>query len=320
MNQKFATRQHVRRQSSQLYWRFWHSAVSAAPGLFQRIIYTLQSALRRFLALYPNAKFWNSSQRVVRRQEGFTLPELISVMAVSGLFVGLILYFGISYWRYSALLENDLDTFVSRLNAQDVVRELVGTTTGLISQNSIPDANANNPDPLTGATYWIPIHAVPGNTAIGASGTTTPLLYFRRISVDSSNAVALNGTQPYEDEYVLYLNGTTKQMLLRTLANPNVPNDKVRTSCPPANASTSCPADRVIIDNLGSVDAIYYSRSGNTINYQSSTDSGTGQYNGPDFPLVEALQYNFHITKKSLFVQSNGTINDTIVRIALRNT
>jgi len=252
-------------------------------------------------------------------QSGFTLPELISVMAVSAIFAGLIMYFGFSYWRYSSLLEADLDTFVSRLNAQDVVRELIGTTSGLIIQNSIPDSHAMNSDPVAGSNYWIKIHAVPGNTPIGSSGTT-PLLYFRRISINTSNAVVMNGTQPFEDEYVLYLNATDKQMYLRTLANPSVANNKIKTSCPPAQASTSCPADRIILSNINSIDTTYYSRSGNTINYQGSTDPTSGEYNGPDFPTVEAMQYTFHLAKKSLFITSNGTYNDTIVRIALRNT
>ncbi len=253
-------------------------------------------------------------------QEGFTLPELISVMAVSALFAGLIMYFGISYWRYASLLEADQDTFVSRLNAQDVVRELIGTTSGLILQNSIADTHTLNQDPSAGSNYWVKLHAVPGNTPIGATNTTTPLLYFKRLSINTSKAVILNGVQPYEDEFVLYLNGSTKQMLLRTLANPSALNNRAKTSCPPAQSSSSCPPDRVILENIYSVDSIYYSRSGNTIDYHSSTDSSTGNYNGPDFPLAEALQYTFHLRKKSLFVTSNGTFNDTIVRIALRNT
>lgn len=261
-----------------------------------------------------------TAKTLAQDQKGFTLLELMSVMAASALFVGLILYFGISYWRYSSLLEADLDTFVSRLNAQDVIRELVGTSTGLITQNSLVDVHANNPDPISGNNYWLPLHAVPGNISSGANGTTTPLLYFRRVSVSSSNLVIMNGTQPYEDEYVLYFNGATKQLLLRNLANPNATSNKLRTSCPSAIATSSCPADKIILENVSSVDTTYYSRSGNSINYQSITDPINGSYIGPDFPLVEAVQYTFHITKKSLFINTNGTFNDTVVRIALRNT
>lgn len=245
-------------------------------------------------------------------EQGFTLPELISVMVVSLFFVGLILYFGISYWRYSALLESDLDSFVSRLNAQDVVRDTVGTATGLISQNSIPDSHTNNPDPTAGSNYWVPLHATPGNFS-ATTGSTTPLLYFKRLSVDSSNSVAMNGNIPYEDEYVLYIDGTSKQLLLRTLANPNVANNKIKTSCPISLASAICPADKIILENVSSIDSTYYSRSGNSMSYDSISGS-------PDFPLVEALQYNFHISKKTLYQKTDAsTRSDTVVRIALRN-
>ncbi len=257
---------------------------------------------------------------MIRSDRGFTLIEVVIVLTVSSFFVGLIMYFGISYWRYSALLENDLDTFVSRLNVQDIVREAIGTSAGLITQNSLPDNHANNPDPISGSNYWLAMHAVPGNVPVGTSGTTTPLLYFRRYSINTSGAVVMNGTQPYEDEYVMYMDGSTRQLLLRSLANPNATNNKLLTSCPSSVATSSCPADRVLMDQLSSVDVTYYSRSGNSINYQSITDPVTGTYIGPDFSAVEALQYTFHVAKKTLFQQTTSTINDTVIRIALRNT
>lgn len=252
-------------------------------------------------------------------ENGFTLVEMISVITVSGLFVGLIMYFGISYWRYSALLEADLDTFVSRLNAQDVIRENIGGSSGIINQNSIPDPNTQNPDPISGSNFWVKLHAVPGNLS-AASNTTTPVLYFHKNSVTTANLLAMNGTQPFQDEYVLYIDGTTRELRLRTLANPNVAANKVKTSCPPAIATPSCPADKAILDNLSSLDVAYYSRSGNTIDYQSVFDTNINDYAGPDFPVVEALQYTFHVTKKTLFQTGTSTLNDTVIRIALRNT
>ncbi len=255
-----------------------------------------------------------------RSESGFTLVELVNVIAASVIFVALILYFGISYWRYSSLLEADLTSFGSRLDVQDVIRELVGTSSGLILQNSIPDPNANNPDPVAGSNYWITEHSVPGNIAVGGSGTTTPLLYFRHISINTSKTIAMNGSAPYEDEYVLYLNGTTKQLMLRTLANPNVSNNKAVTSCPPTLATATCPADKTLLSDVASVDTTYYSRSGNTIDWHSLFDNNINSYAGPDFPLVEALQYDFHIQKKALFQTSTSTFSETIIRIALRNT
>ncbi len=253
-------------------------------------------------------------------ESGFTLPELLTVIVTTAFFSGLVLYFGISYWRYGYLLEADLDTFVSRLNAQDFLRETFATSSGLITQNSIPDPSTHNPDPaVVGNQYWLPIHAIPGNTTIGAANTTTPLLYYKRFSVDSSGAYIMNGLQPFEDEYVLYLNGSTKQLLQRSLANPGAAGNRLKTSCPAASASSSCPADKVIISDVDSVDLQYFSKSGNLIDWTSIYDTTNGTYIGPDFPVVEVLELNLHIAKKPLLQKTNATVNETVIRIALRN-
>jgi prepilin-type N-terminal cleavage/methylation domain-containing protein len=254
-------------------------------------------------------------------EDGFSLPELLSVMVVSSLFAGLILYFGFSYWRYGFLLEADLDTYITRLNAGDYLREAVGGSTGLINQNSIPDANTLNADPLIGSgEYWDVIHAIPGNTTVGASGTTTPLLYFSRPSQNTTGAFIMNGTQPYRDEFVLYLNGSTKQLLARTIANPSATGNKLVTSCPPDLATSTCPADKVVARDIASVDMRYFSRSGNTLDFTSSTDAITGDYNGPDFSVTEVVEFTLNLTKKPIFQKTNATQNSTIVRIALRNS
>ena len=253
-------------------------------------------------------------------EEGFTIPEMLSVIIVTGLFVGLILFFTFSYWRYGSLLEADLDTFVERMNAGDVLREQVGSSSGMIIQNSIPDNNTAQPDPLIASgLYWEPIHAIPGNKT-AASGAITPIAYFRRFSAIANGTLAMNGLQPYEDEYVLYINGTSKQLLLRTLANPAVVGNRIKTSCPVNLASTSCPADKILISDLASVDLRYFSRTGNPVDYTSVFDSNINQYIGPDFPVVDVAEFGLNITKKPFLQKTNATVNKTTVRIALRNT
>ncbi len=254
-------------------------------------------------------------------ERGFSLVELLSVMVVTGIFVGLIMFFTFSYWRYGFLMEADLDTFVSRLNAGDYMREAFSASSGLITQNSIPDNYSQNPDPaIPGNQYWSPIHAVPGSVPVGSNGTTTPLVYFRRHSLNSSGTVIMNGAQPFEDEYILYLNGSTKQLLVRALANPNASGNRLMTSCPPASASTTCPPDKVLIGDLASVDMRYFSRSGNIVDYSSIIDPDTGLYAGPDYPVVDVIEFTLGVTKKPIFQKTNATQNKTIIRVALRNT
>ncbi len=281
-----------------------------------RISYTVLSASRRQIA--PDTQL----RKALRYESGgYTLPELLAVMAVSLLFSALIVSFGFTYWRDGNLMQADQDTLISRLNTGDFLRENIGNSSGLVIQNSIPDPNALVPDPADATNqYWKPIHAIPGNTPIGASGTYTPLVYFRRLSTNSSNVVIMNGLNPYEDEYVLYLNGATKQLLVRSIANPNASGNRLKTSCPPAMASATCPEDRVISNSVISIDMRYFSRSGNLIDYTSIYDSNINQYMGPDFPVVEVTEFTLNLQQKPTFFTNFAVSNRTVIRIALRNS
>jgi hypothetical protein len=186
-------------------------------------------------------------------------------------------------------------------------------------QNGIADSNVLIAD-SNNSNYWLPIHAIPGTTNVPASNNYTPLLYFKRYSISSSGAYIMNGTQPYEDEYILYLNGTTKSLMQRTLVNPSASGDKLKTSCPPSQVTASCPVDKTIADSLASVGMRYFSRTGNLIDYTSIFDINTNSYAGPDFTAVEVVELTLNLSYKPVFQKTNATQNSTIVRIALRNS
>lgn len=253
-------------------------------------------------------------------QRGISIVELLVVIVMIGMMTGIITGYTISYWRYGYSLQADLDTLGTRLNAGDFLRNQLAPSTGMIIQNSIPDANVLDPDPADGTgQHWVPVHAIPGNIPMPAAGATTALVYFQRISFDTNNDYIMNDQQPFEDEFVLYLDGTTKTLRQRSLANPSATGNKLKSSCPPASASTTCPADKIIAGDLGSVDMRYFSRSGVPIDYTSIVDDITGNYIGPDFPVVEVIEFNLNLTKKPLLQTSSTVSNSTIIRIALRN-
>jgi hypothetical protein len=156
--------------------------------------------------------------------------------------------------------------------------------------------------------------------SIGSIGTTTPLIYYKRFSLTSTGAHILNGVQPYEDEYVLYLNGTTKQLLLRSLANSSASGSRLQTSCPQSLATSICPADKIIASDVASIDKKFFSRSGNTVDWTSVYDSTLGAYIGPDYSAVEVLELTLNISKRAVFQKTDTTKSSTIIRIALRNT
>ena len=262
---------------------------------------------------------------MMRQQDGFTIPELIIMMVVTTILTILVLSFTMSYWGAAARLENDSATLVSRLNAGDALRDQLNVASGLISQNSIADTNAAVVDPTAGPGYWLALHAVPGTVITPTSGIA-PVFYFQAPSTDKSRNFIMNGSQWYSDEFVLYLDGSSKTLKLRRLINPNAAGDRLTTTCPPAQATATCPADKVLAENVSSVDTRYFSRSGNTINYQSQVELDSfgnpvvpTVYIGPDFPSVEVVELTVHLYQKSTVGGAANTSNETIVRVALRN-
>jgi type II secretory pathway pseudopilin PulG len=254
------------------------------------------------------------------RESGFTIPELLIAIILSAFFSMLLLFFFFQYWRYGYELQADEDTLTTRLDAGDLLREELGTATNTISQNGIADPNPLVPDTsIASNQYWTPIHAIPGTTNMPAAGSYTPLLYFRRYSVNSAGQYIMNGTEPYHDEYVLYLDGSTKSLMQRTIANPNAAGDKLLTSCPAAFVSSTCPADKTIGTDIASVATRYFSRTGNVIDYTSIWDPDINSYVGPDFPAVEVVELTLNLTKKTTFQTSTNILNSTIIRVALRN-
>jgi len=250
------------------------------------------------------------------RQSGFTLVELVIGMTFALMFTALVLSFMITFWSGAATLENNTETFVTRQNAGDKLRDTLNVATGLIEQNSIADAN---PEVAADSSHWELIHAIPGTISMPASSDFAPVFYFESPSVDSSKHFIMNGAQPYYDEFVLYLDGSTKQLLLRTLVNPSATGDRLTTSCPASAATATCPADSIVADDITSVGTRYFSRSGNTIDYTSITDPITGDYIGPDFPSVEVVEITLNLGRASTVNGGELTQNETIIRVALRN-
>jgi prepilin-type N-terminal cleavage/methylation domain-containing protein len=253
-------------------------------------------------------------------QTGLTIVELLVVISVSSILMTVVTAFALQYWGNTTALSTAQGSLVSRLNASDFLANSINQASGLIRQNDLPDQHPGVVDTSNSAgTYWEVIHAVPGSITMGPSGTIKPLLYYNRPSVNDAKNIILNGTQAYQDDVILYLDGTTNQLLARTIANGNATSNRLRTTCPPAVATTSCPADTVVSDDVSSVNMRYFSRSGNLIDYTSITDPTSGGYIGPDFPSVEIVEFTINLSHKTQLHSATTITNQTVVRVALRN-
>ena len=255
-------------------------------------------------------------------QKGLTVTELlVALVAMSALLVVLI-GFLVNYWQYSMYQQADLNSLVERLNTSDYLRENIGSSSGLITQNSIDDTYVGyvDPDDVTN-NHWYPMHAIPGTITTGQNGAATPVMYYKRYSVTPNNDLIYNGTSPYEDEFMIYLDETKKELRVRTLVNPNTTaTNRLKTTCPPASATPTCPKDTVLISGVASVDKRFFSRSGNLIDWTSIYDPDINEYVGPDNANVEVVELKINVESKAIFQKTETTKNTTTIRVALRNT
>ncbi len=252
-------------------------------------------------------------------QNGFTVPELIVVMVLTLLFSTMVLSFAFDFWGTATDLQNSSETLVTRQNLGDRLRGRLNVASTLLNQNSIADAQANVSDPSdVSGTHWLILHAVPETVPMPAAANFTPILYYAAPTVDSSKNFIMRGVEPHQDEFVMYLDGSTKKLMIRTLAN-DVSGNVLKTTCPASVASSTCPADSTIAEDVLSVSKKYFSKSGNPINWNDVKDPDTGESIGPDYADVEVVELTVTLFKRAVVHGQADSRSNTTVRVALRN-
>jgi type II secretory pathway pseudopilin PulG len=98
--------------------------------------------------------------------------------------------------------------------------------------------------------------SAPSNKLSWVSNSTTLVLAIG--AQDSDNNIIFDDAHDYvsaKNNYIYYVKNKT--LYRRILAAP-VSGNKAHTSCPPASATTSCPADKEVMDNVSSFNIKYY--------------------------------------------------------------
>lgn len=111
---------------------------------------------------------------------------------------------------------------------------------------------------------WQDPHApgAPSDPLSWQSNTSTLVLAVA--AIDGNNNVIFDDAHDYvsaKNNVIYYVSNGT--LYRRTLAAPNSGNIAV-TTCPPASATSSCPADRDVLDNVSSFSLTYYGSDGTT--------------------------------------------------------
>ena len=169
---------------------------------------------------------------------GFTIIELLIAVAISSVIAMVLLTLSINFSGdiTRARITADLAT-----ESQILLRSIVEDTRladSLSSTNNITDANA----PVGG---WVTND--PSNVLI----IDTP-------AIDSSRNIIYNATTtlPYSNEVIYYATGAL--MYRRVLKDTAATGSIATTTCPPATATSSCPADKLFTRYLTDLSFTFY--------------------------------------------------------------
>ena len=179
-------------------------------------------------------------------QRGFTLVELLVVMVIMSILSLLLANFIITWLQQSSLAQKRADLLTTAETTLDTINNDIRLSGNADQNNRWADANG------------------PGGNQLGwASDSDTIVL--AKAAVDSGNNIIFSDPAKYisqKDNVIYYLSGTS--LYRRVLASTDA-DDAVVTTCPPASATSDCPADRLVAKGISSFAVSYYDADDNVV-------------------------------------------------------
>jgi len=172
---------------------------------------------------------------------GFTLVEVVVTMTVAAILIGVVTNYAIDSLVRTTISNTRADLINDAQVALDVVTTDMRTAAGAEQNNRWADPNSPG---------------APGNQYSWSSSVNTIVL--ASPAVDASNNVIFSDPGQYisqkNDEVLFVQNGI---LYKRVIASDDADN-KAKTTCPEALASSSCPKDAVLMRNVESISYKYY--------------------------------------------------------------
>jgi prepilin-type N-terminal cleavage/methylation domain-containing protein len=195
-------------------------------------------------------------------QRGFSLIELLVAISLTSVLLLSVGNFVTDSIRSSNQDYNQTLVFVNTKSAVEIVARAIREARAVQPVNSLPDNYA--PGAPGDLTSWS-----------GTAGNGATLILAVPSRDTSNNLIYADGlhTNLYTDDVIFYLNSSNDRLYKRTIANPNAPDNRAKTTCPPANATTACPADQVIVEDVANLTTAYLDGSGATTTTPSGTEA-----------------------------------------------
>ena|GEM_PF-613968 len=184
-----------------------------------------------------------STKKSLASQGGFTLPELIMSISLMAIISVSLLAMITNYFATMTRNNRLVDMTVNSQNLLRATVEELRYGAGVRQTNTVSDPNAPVGGWNTSNSAFVIIIAVP--------------------AVDSARNYIIDPLtgSPYNNELVYFKQGTV--LYKRTLAHLGAVGNTLKTSCPEAIATPSCPADKKLIDDLNTMVFILYDQDDN---------------------------------------------------------
>lgn len=178
----------------------------------------------------------NTKKRASER--GFTLPEIVVTVTLVGLLIGPVIVG--TFFFYSSMIVSGQQTQLA-VESQSILHatvEELRAGSGVRDTNLVADAYAPPEGWNTSNDNLVLIIATP--------------------ALNDANDFIINPLtgEPYQNEIIYYASENT--LYKRYLAHPDAVGNKRRTTCPAANASSTCPADVVLSENFKTMNFVFY--------------------------------------------------------------
>lgn len=174
-------------------------------------------------------------------QSGLTIVELLVALVITAFLTTLLIGFSVDKLEQGTLQNTKYQLLTNAETGLDTISNDIRVANSALDNNTYQDPYS--PSAPTNQLSW----ASNSNTIVLATAAE-----------NSSGNIIFSDPTDYVSEknnIIYYLSGTT--LYRRVLAGP-VANNAAITTCPPAHATASCPADSDILDNVSSFSVQYY--------------------------------------------------------------
>ncbi len=185
------------------------------------------------------------------KQSGYTIVELITYITIIGILGSAIVVFGVNTLaNYNVTYNRGILLDQAHLGLQGV-SETILQSAAADNTNRIEDSHG------------------PGGQQFGWHSDSDTLVLATAAEDNNGNILFQDASQyiSYKNNVIYYLeNGSLKRRVLAA----NIANNKARTSCPAASATSSCPADIVILESVSSLQIKYFDNQNNEVTPDNS--------------------------------------------------